>query len=95
MAKQANLFTTVAISYEDFRGYEREAQVEVDYTYDGETLTIVKEYYLDQPTGIGEGDFDELVYEAVEEEAPEAYAEWLADYGDWLYEQAQDRRIAA
>ena len=93
MALKANLFTTVILNYEDHRGYERETQVEVDYTFDGEELNIVKTHCLDDWDDSA-GDFFDLVFEAVEEEAAEAYAEWRADYGEWLYEQAQDREAA-
>ena len=93
MAKQANLFTTVVLNYEDHRGYERETQVEVDYTFDGDELTIVKTHCLDAWDDSA-GDFFDMVYEAVEEEASEAYAEYMADYGEWLYEQDMDRRAA-
>lgn len=82
MATTANLFTRIDLDWIDPRGCDRECEVEVDYTFDGETLHIVKTNPIGSVSGIGEWDFDELVWEAVNEVADEAYAEWLADYGD-------------
>jgi len=95
MNRTANLFTTVTLEWQDERGRYHDAEVEVDYTYDGEDLNIVKIEALGNTDSIDDDDFDNQVWEAVSECADEAYAEWFADYGDWLYEQAKDRRDAA
>lgn len=95
MAKTANLFTRVIIDWVSPGGYEREVEVEVDYTFDGDELRITKTVLLGMAIGIGEWELEEAVWEAVSDQADEAYAEWVQDYGDYLYEQAIERRAAA
>lgn len=93
MAKTAHLFTTVTIDYVTRAGYEREIEIEVDYETDGEDIRITKTSWLGEVIGADEYDIEEAMREAVWEQMPEAYAEWLADYGDYLYEQARDRQM--
>ena len=95
MNRTANLFTTVTLEWQDERGRYHDAEVEVDYTYDGEDLNIVKTRPIGDTDSLDDDWYDEQVWESVSEYADEAYAEWQADYGDWLYEQAKDRRDAA
>lgn len=87
----ANLFTTVSICWETPAGYERDCDVEVDYTFDGEDLRIIKAKPIGTPSGVGEWEFDELVWEAVNQEADQAYAEWEAERGEYLFDLARDR----
>ena len=92
MAATAKLFTTVSIEWSDFRGRDCGCDVEVDYTFDGEDLRIIKTKFIGSVDTGYDGDMlDELVWEAVNDEADESYGEWLADLGDWQYEQARDR----
>ena len=93
MAKTAKLFTTVTIYWIDRRGALRDVDVEVDYTFDGEILSITGSRTLgvdadDSP------DFDELVWQATNERADDAYAEWQAEYGEYLRDQQIDREAA-
>lgn len=94
MSIKANLYTECVIGWEH-RGYDREALVEVDYTYDGEELTITKWTTSDSLNGIDDDTLLDDIYEQVERDAASEYAEWLGDYGDYLYEQALDRRDVA
>jgi hypothetical protein len=93
MARTANLFATVSLSWLDRKGNDRDCDIEVDYTFDGETLKITKAIAFDvDPDNIP--DFDEALWDAVMEQADEAYAEDQAEYGEWLSDQAEDRRAA-
>jgi hypothetical protein len=79
----AKLNTTVTIHWINHRGCERDCDVEVSYTYDRDDLRIVETRTLgDCP--LSDGEFDELVWEAVSENANAEYDEWLADYADWM-----------
>jgi len=89
------LFATVMLEWQDERGRYHEAEVEVDYTYDGETLKIGKLHIVGNTDSMDDDDLDNQVWEGVEAVCDEAYAEWLAEYGEWLSDQAQDRRDAA
>lgn len=95
MALTANLFTRVILTWEDSHHYERELEIEVDYTFDGDTLNITRTTFLGTPVGIGDWELDEAIWEAVSEQAPEAYAEDCAEYGEYLSDQALDRRMMA
>jgi len=74
MTKPLLTFSTeVLICWEDRRGCEQEAHVDVSYTYDGNELTI-KGQRTDSPCyGLSDNQFNELVYEAVAEQADERY----------------------
>ncbi len=77
------LSTSFSIDWQDWRGRDCEADVEVDYTYDGDVARIVK------ITGDGIDEIDDyllegIVYERLEDIAPEDYAEWAADQADYL-----------
>ena len=88
------LFATVMLEWQDERGRYHEAEVEVDYTYNGEDLNIINTRPLTSTDSIGDDDFDDQVWEAVTDLADEAYAEWEADYGEYLRDAAEDRRAA-
>lgn len=93
MNRPANLFATVNVSWCD-RHWERECEVEVDYTYDGEVLKIGKCSFLGNTDSADDDDLENQIWEAVEQVCDEAYAEWLADYGEYLRDAAEDRRAA-
>ena len=80
----ATLKTTVNVCWETPRHHERDCDVEVDYTFDGDDLRIIGTRFLGSTDGIGEWELDELVWEAVSEDADQEYAEWLADRVDWI-----------
>jgi hypothetical protein len=93
MAKTSKLFTTVTICWIDRRGTERDCDVEVGYTFDGEDMNVASSRAIgydhdDIP------DFDELVWQATNKRADEAYAEWQAEYGEYLRDQQIDREAA-
>ena len=94
MNRVAKLSTAVNVYWCD-RHWERDAEVEVDYTYDGETIKIGKLHIVGNTDSMDDDDLDNQVWEGVEAVCDEAYAEWLAEYGEWLSDQAQDRRDAA
>lgn len=90
----SNLSTTVVIYWTTHQGYERDCEVEVDYLYDGDEAQILSSTIIGS-CGIADTDsFDEQLYEAVEAVAPEQYAEWLADYGEYLRDCREDARAA-
>jgi hypothetical protein len=85
MQRTAHLFTRVIVD---------EIEVEVDYDFGGTDLKITCQRALtENPAKYDTYAFDDAVWEAVCEECDEAYAEWLADLGDWQYEQASDRAM--
>jgi hypothetical protein len=94
MARTAHLTATVMIEWQDYRGNDRECEVEVGYTYDGDDLNIGKCNYLGSVETIGDDELDELIYEAVADLADDAYAEWQAEYGEYLRDAAEDRKAA-
>ncbi len=87
----ATLFSTVNVGWVDDRGRERDCDVEVDYTFDSDELKITGTSLIGSASGIGEYEFDELVWEAVNAVADEAYGEWLADRGDYMADMRADR----
>jgi hypothetical protein len=82
MATAANLTTRVNLCWTNQRGHERETEVEVEYTYDGDDLRIVAQTLL-AGTDPETDWFDDMVFDAVAEVCDEQYAEWLADFADW------------
>ncbi len=76
--KTAKLYATVTVCYTDRRGHECEHDAEVTYTYDGDTLRIIKAE-CDAFNGYDDDIAGELIWQAVSELADEAYAEWLDD----------------
>lgn len=93
MAHTANLFTRVILTWEvSLHGREHELEVEVNYTYDGDTVKIEHQNVLGIVTGISDHDLDEMVWEAVCEGAPEAYAEYMQDYADQRADAAYEAR---
>lgn len=92
MSLTAKLSGTVYVTWTTPRGIDRECDVEVQYEFDGrDDLKIISARPMWEVTGIGEREFDELVDAAVFDLAHDAYGEWEADYGDYLYEQFRDR----
>lgn len=92
MPLTAHLFTRVILCWECPLHREREHEVEVDYTFDGETVKITAQNHIGIATGISDYDLDEMIWEAVCEGADEAYAEYCADYADQMADAAYDLR---
>jgi hypothetical protein len=83
----ATLKTTVQIDWQDYRGRDRDAECEVTYTYDGDDLRITDTRFVGFVDGGYDIDLiDELVWNAVSEEADAAYAEWQAERDEGLAE---------
>lgn len=82
----------VVISWPPPRGNEGEAELDVTYTFDGETVSNVRFEAYDH-YGIDDWDFETLVTEQIEDNAHEDYAEHLADLGDYLSGMAEDREL--
>lgn len=92
MNPTANLSTSTTVYWSDERGRERECEIEIDYTFDGESIKLGKRNYLGICDSMDDDDLDNQLWEAVEEVCEEAYAEWLADYGEHLRDAAEDRK---
>lgn len=77
------------------RGHmEREIEVEIEYTFDGEHLEVVDARDLTEGRELTDWEW-ESCEDAAGEVCEKAYAEWLADYGEYLRDAADDRRVAA
>lgn len=86
MTRTAYLSCTVYVQYQDNRGRDCGAEVEVDYTFDGDIqsephITTQRDVYGAE--GISDWELDELVWEAVNERCMDDYAEWPPDRADW------------
>jgi len=92
MPHTAHLSATINVCWEDARHVERDTDVEVEFTYDGDDLNITKQTAIGSVTGIGEWEFDDLVWDAVCAVADEAYAEHMADLADMRAEAAYEAR---
>ncbi len=86
----AHLSSFVNIDWTDHAGREHECQCEVEYTFDGGDELTIKTVHVVYGIGSDSYDFDELVYDAVSEVAPEAYAEWQCEYDDEMIARAAD-----
>lgn len=73
---------------------ERDIEVEVDYTFDGETLEVTEARDLTEGRGLSSSEWD-YAEEAAAADCDAAFAEWQADRGEYLRDQAEDRRMAA
>ena len=93
MTKAPTFHTTVNIEYTDACGRDHECEVEVTYTYDGaDDLRIVK-CVGDCFNGWDESIVEDLIYDAVCDVCGEEYADWEADFGEYLNDQREDARI--
>lgn len=61
----------------EHRGNDHEAYVTVEYTYDGSELTIKSQRSDDPCYGLTDNQYNELVYEAISEQADDRYADEL------------------
>jgi len=93
-AKYARM--TAVLSFSTFltRGQaEREIEVDVSYTFDGADFTILTARDLTEGRELSDWE-----WEAIEGQTAEvcdaAYAEWMADYGEYLRDADSDRRAA-
>lgn len=86
----AHLCTSFDLDYTDSRGRERYTDLEVEYDFDGaDKLQITR--LCGAFSDWDEDQIYDLAYRHLDDVAPEAYAEWLADYGEHLSELALDR----
>lgn len=94
----ANLTTTVEIAWQNQRGCDRDCTVEVEYTFDGEDIAILKTNIVGH-CDLGDYAFDELVWEAVNLVADDEYEAWLNDRaddeGEYRYGQMLDAQLDA
>ena len=100
MALTAHLFTTVYLTWEaSLHGREYELEIEVDYDFDGNEVKITRQTAKGIPLGLSDWELDEMVWDAVNDQAPEAYAEWLEEYhaarADAAYERMCEREWEA
>lgn len=101
MPRTANLSCTVTIAWQDTRGVDRDAEVEVDYTFDGDLQSepsITSQRVIDGADDLNDWELDELVWEAVNERCMDDYAEWAADEeacrADYLADLRAERELA-
>lgn len=73
---------------------EREIEVEVDYTFDGVNLDVTECRDLTEGGGLYPGEWD-YAEDAANAVCEAAYAEWMAEYGEYLRDQREDARWAA
>lgn len=91
----AKLSTSATLEWQDERCRQHECEVEIDYTFDGEDVKITGLNWLGNSDSLDDYTADEMIHDAVMDVAPEAYAEWLAEYGEYLADLASDRGLAA
>jgi hypothetical protein len=72
----AKLTTELTWQWQDWRGRDHEADIEVTYMYDGKALT---DPVLNYDPGFDDGEMDRMLDYIESEYAPEAYDEWCAD----------------
>lgn len=80
MAHTASLTANLTWNWQDWRGRDKEADLEVSYTFDGETI---RNWQLNYDPGFDDAEEQRLIDHIEGEYAPEAYAEWLADMADY------------
>lgn len=80
MSRTAHLSTAITVYWQCSRGFDHDADVDVDYTFDGDKeLTIKSARVIGDTVGISDWDFDELVYEKTFDRAVEEYADWAEE----------------
>ena len=89
MAHIATLTGTVLVAFEDRRGHDCDCEVNVDYTFDGDDLRILKSEVLG-PANISDWEMDELIWDAAYDHALDHYPEWLAEREEFM---AEDRTV--
>jgi hypothetical protein len=72
----AKLTTELTWYWQDWRGRDHEADIEVSYMYDGKTMT---EPRLNFDPGFDDAEMYRMLDYIESEYAPDAYADWLAD----------------
>ena len=85
MNRTAHLSACITWSWQSANGRDHEADVIVDYTYDGDTI---RTYTLGNADGLPEREEEALIDYIECEYAPQDYAEWLADCADHSAELA-------
>ena len=73
----AKLKCSLTWDYQDWRGHDRETDVEVVYTFDGTDIGLLELNLA--PDDFPDSELDALLDYVADMYAPEAYAEWLAD----------------
>lgn len=92
MPRTAHITCTVHVQYTDNRGRDCDATVDVDYTFDGEDdVQIQGQRTVEGGEGIGDWEFDELVWEAVSDRARDDYNEWYHERAEYLRAARADR----
>lgn len=95
MTPTADLTANLTWDWQDWRGRDHEADIEVFYSFDGEAI---RSWKLNYDPGFDEAEADRLIDHIESEYAPEAYAEWLAEWraerGEYLRDRFMDRSAA-
>lgn len=76
----ATLNTTATVLWTDQRGCDRDVEVNVRYSFDGDDDLRILSSELLGPCDMGDWEFDEALWEVVMDKAVDAYPEWLAEY---------------
>lgn len=93
MSAKAKLNTTVTLTWENRRGCDRDCTVDASYTFDGSDLRIV-DINIVGSDDLDDETFDDLLFDALWEVAPEAYAEYQAERAEYLADLLAERRAA-
>ncbi|CAB5162623.1 hypothetical protein UFOVP152_40 [uncultured Caudovirales phage] len=72
---------------------EREIEVEAEYTIADGEVELTKAVDLTEGLDLTDWEYESL-YDAACEDSIDAYAEWQAEYGEYLRDQQIDRRAA-
>ena len=82
----ATLQATVTIGFTDRRNHDCDAVVEVVYTFDGdlqsEPFIVSTNDVYGNADGISDDEFNELVWDAINDRCMDDYSDWYADNAD-------------
>lgn len=88
-----NLPTFTTTTFLTRGSMEREIEVEIDYTFDGENLEVTDARDLTEGRELTDWEWASCEDDAATV-CEQAFAEWQADYGDYLHEARLDREAA-
>lgn len=93
MSPIAHLETALDLEYTDRCGRERFASLQVEYDFDGGdhlNITGIIGSYSEWDEDV----IEDHIYRHLDDVAPEAYAEWQDERGEYLRDAALDREAA-
>ena len=81
----------IEVDYQDTRCRDRIAACSGTYSFDGEEIKLVS--LIHDAGDWYENQVEDGVYQALEDMAHDDYAEWQAEYGEYLRDCAADRAV--